>query len=70
VSKCKRIIDSADPALSIVYTSDGANQLKCNLDLFNDSRCRSKAYERKSLDEDVSDCENVKATYARVSCTA
>jgi hypothetical protein len=70
VSQCKRIIDTEDQALSIVYASDGANQRNCNLDLFTNARCKGNAYVRKSLTEDISDCENVQATYARVSCTA
>jgi hypothetical protein len=68
-SGCKRIIES-DQALSIIYTSDGANQRKCNLDLYTTSRCTGNNYVRRSLNEDVSECENVQATYARVVCTA
>ncbi|KAM0688876.1 hypothetical protein Q7P36_010951 [Cladosporium allicinum] len=68
-SGCKSIIDSDFPALSVIYTSDGANQRKCTLDLFSDSNCQDKDYSVKSLINDVSSCQNVQAASAQVSCT-
>lgn len=67
-SKCTRInVPEGKPAKSIVYSSDGANQENCYLNLYNNDGCTG-SIRNEELNDDVSSCVVGDVRYARLFC--
>jgi len=68
-SKCTRInVPNYEAAKSIVYSSDGANQESCYLNLYNDDDCAGRRVINEGLNDDVSSCIATPVRYARLFC--
>jgi hypothetical protein len=52
----------------MVYTSDGAYQEECTLNLYSARNCRGDPDKSVNLEDDVSACISTKPRYARLVC--
>jgi hypothetical protein len=61
-------VPNYEAAKSIVYSSDGANQESCYLNLYNDDDCAGRRVINEGLNDDVSSCIATPVRYARLFC--